>query len=562
MHRTERTHRYDLRSLYETSSVLSSSLDLDFVMRNLLLTTMSKLLVMRAMVLLYQPIDKRYRVAGVKGLPGIGKDDELAFEDCSRADLLHGEDIPDTLQQYGIALVLGIRYQGKHLGLVSLGPKGTHQPFDEAELEFVQSLVHMSAGAIHNSLMVEELRQANRDLDHRVQQLNTLFDLSKEFNASQEQTHLVRLFSFALMGQMMANRHIFFLKRAAPAFDVISSQGIQDLSFSPDFFTALTTLALVDHSDGVVNDTLRKHGLALALPLKKQDEVLGVVCLGPKLTRQPYEPNEVEFLYSLGSLAVTSIQNADLVEARIEQERLSQELRLAREIQQGLLPDTLPPVSGLQIATMAIPSREVGGDYFDVLTLSGGRLHVIIADVTGKGMPAALLMSSIHACTHIMLPMDMSLEDAASNINRVIYENTPPDKFITAFTAIYHPQSRELQYVNAGHEPPLLIRADGTIERLEAGGLLFGVLPSLPYQSARITLHPGDIVVTFTDGVTEAMGDEQEEYTEDRLKAFTLKHRNRTAQELLDLIQQDVEAFTGPVNFLSDDRTMIIIKSE
>ncbi len=564
MRRAERTQRYDLHSLFETSRVLSSSLDLDFVLRNLLLTTMSKLLVTRGMVLLYMPIESRYRVAIVKGIRDIQKDTQLALGDHSTGEMLQNDAIPQKLMTHGIALVLSIRYQDRHIGLVGLGRKATRQPFDKAELKFVQSLVHISAAAIHNSMVVEELQQANRDLDYRVQQLNTLFDLSQEFNATPERSRLVRLFSFALMGQMMVSKHIFFLKRAQPSFDVVSAQGVPNPSFAAAFFDAVTELTLADGPSGstLVRDALNRHGLVLALPLKQQGKVQGVLCLGPKMTRQSYEANEIEFLYSLGSLASVSIQNADLVEERIEKERLEEELRLARDIQQGLLPSAIPKVEGLQIATMALPSREVGGDYFDVLSLEGGRVHVIIADVTGKGMPAALLMSSIHACTHIMLPMRMALDQAVGNINRVIYENTPPDKFITAFAGVYEAETRRFEYVNAGHEPPLLIRADGSIAQLEAGGLLLGILPALAYARGSVTLNPGDVVILFTDGVTEAMGKEQEEYTDRRLQSFALQHRTRSAHELLELIQEDVESFTGPVSFLSDDRTMIILKAE
>ena len=564
MRRAERTQRYDLRSLFETSRVLSSSLDLSFVLRNLLLTTMSKLLVTRGIVLLYMPVETRYRVAMVRGMRGLQEDTRLDLGDHSRCEMLHRENIPSPLVTHGITLLLAVQYQDRHIGLVGLGPKATSHPFDEAELEFVQSLVHISAAAIHNSMIVAELRQANRDLDYRVQQLNTLFDLSQEFNAAPERARAARLFSFALMGQMMVRRHILFLQRSEPAFDIISSKAVSNPSFAPDFFEAVSELTMVDGPTGsaAARDTLRHHGLVLALPLKQQGAVRGVLCLGPKMTGQRYEPSEIEFLYSLGSLAIVSIQNADLVEESIERERLKEELRLAHEIQKGLLPSTIPRVQGLQIATLALPSREVGGDYFDVLSLEDERIHVIIADVTGKGMPAALLMSSIHACTHIMLPMRMSLQEAVSNINRVIYDNTPPDKFITAFAAVYDIRRRRLEYVNAGHEPPLLIRADGTLLPLEAGGLLLGVLPAASYDSGCVTLHPGDVVVLFTDGVTEAMGAAQEEYTDRRLRSVALQHRNHSARKLLDLIQEDVEAFTGPVSSLSDDRTMIVLKAE
>ena len=563
MPQADRIQRYGLRSLFETSKVLSSSLDLDFVLRNLLLTTMSKLLVTRALVLLHVPLESRYRVAIVKGIAGLDVDSRISLDEQPGEDMLQEAAVPPALASYGIALVLEVHYRSRHIGLIGIGPKATQQPFGEAELEFMESLVHISAAAIHNSIIVEELRQANRDLDHRVQQLNTLFDLSQEFNAAPERARVVRLFSFALMGQMTVSKYVFYLKRSQGTFEALASKGMRTPDVPPVFFENITELTLAEDSpeSSEAQEALQRHGLALALPLKQQQEVQGVLCLGPKLTRKPFEPNEIEFLYSLGSLALVSVQNVDLAREREKKLELEKELGLARDIQQQLLPSAIPATSGLQIATMALPSREVGGDYYDVLALAGERIHVIIADVTGKGMPAALLMSSIHACTHIMIPMRLSLRQAVENINRVIYENTPPDKFITAFSAIYHTKEQRLEFVNAGHEPPLLARADGAIERLDKGGLLLGILPSQSYDSGSVILRPGDTVVLFTDGVTEAMGSEMEEYTEERLVDILRRHHDKDARSLMEVIQADVEAFTGPVDSLSDDRTMVILKA-
>jgi len=274
----------------------------------------------------------------------------------------------------------------------------------------------------------------------------------------------------------------------------------------------------------------------------------------------PYTPEDIEFLYSLGSLAVMSIQNVDLIEERIEKQRLQEEMRMARSIQKRLLPGRIPQTQRLQIASIALPSREVGGDYFDVLRLTDNRLLVMVADVTGKGMPAALLMSTIHACTHLMRPMKMTLVESIEETNRVVYDNTDPDKFITAFASIYYADGT-LAYVNAGHEPPMLIRSDGTVEHLSIGGPLLGVMPNLRYTSGKISLRPGDAVVLFTDGVTEAMGANMEEYTESRLQALVIANRHCSAPELVQRIQDDIEAFTGPVQALSDDRTLLVLKA-
>lgn len=566
--RAQRTERFDLRALYETSQLLSSSLDLEFVLNNLLLTAMSKLLVTRGAALLYDPLEDAYRAAAVKGLAGLQSGDLLHLDDIPTDCILCGpDDVPETLAQLRVELVLPVAFGHRRIGLLGLGKKATGQPFEEAELEFIQSLVNMSSSAVHNSIIVEELRQANHDLDGKIQQLNTLFDLSQEFNATVERDRLVKLFSFALMGQLLVGKHLFVLGRrdgSENRFEVVSAKGLRDPNLEPAFIDQLCTLddlvLLEGDRDATGWEGLTQRGLVLALPLRHQGETGGVLCLGPKMTGQDYQPDEVEFLYSLGNLALVSIQNVDLVEERIEKERLEREISMAREIQERLLPREIPTAKGIEVAVLALPSREVGGDYFDVIELHDNRLLLIIADVTGKGVPAALLMSNIQACTHTMVPMDLTLEEATGHMNRVICDNTGFDKFITAFSGIYHDETGRFDYVNAGHEQPMLVRRNGAIELLDKGGLLLGVLKDMPYEHGTVYLKPGDVIVLFTDGVTEAMGPEGEEYTDARLRACLEAHHHEPAQALIDKIQADIEAFTGPVAVRSDDRTMIVLR--
>ena len=569
-HRREHAQRYDLRSLFETSRILSSSLDLNFVLSNLLLSAMSKLLVTRGLALMHDPVEKAYRSVSVKGIPALSAGELVHIPEGATDTFCMGSEVPPSLFGMGIRLTLSVQFAHRTLGLIGLGAKATGKPFGEVELEFVQSLVNMSAGAVHNCLIVDELQQANRDLDGKIQQLNTLFELSREFNATMERSRLVRLFSFALMGQMLVSRHAFLLKAREGAEDaerlrVVSAQGLAEAHFSEEEIARLgarTELVLLDDTSKVTAElaSLRARGLTLVLPLLHHNDVSGVLCLGPKGNGLAYQPVDIEFLYSLGHLAVVSLQNADLVEQRIEKERLEEELSMARDIQLQLLPQSLPVIAGLQVATLAEPSREVGGDYLDVISLEDGRILFVIADVTGKSMPAALLMANLQACIHVTAGNADPIEQKVASLNRVIHRNTAPDKFITAFCGLYHPSTRQLHYVNAGHERPFLIRKSGNVVRLGTGGILLGVLPSVSYMRGSIQLDEDDVMVLFTDGITEAMGAAMEEYTEARLEQQVVSVRYRSPQEILDHVQASIESFTGPVNVLSDDRTMVIAK--
>ncbi len=585
-----RTDRFDLRALYETSQLLSRSLDLEFVLNSLLLTVMSKVLTTRGVVLMADPLASGYRISAAKGSTRLEKGSVLELPSFPQDAVLVDGDVPEALKRHAMKLAVPICFGPREIGLLAVGGKATAEPFTAFELEFVRSLVNMSSTAVHNSLMVEELKLANRDLDAKVQELNTLFDLSQEFNAAIDRDRVARLLSFALMGQLLVSRHLFVLRRnrgpnEAPEVFVTSSKGVSD-DLEPELTRRLCELdelllleegsaavqgdgsaavtgdgaaALRSHGDGAWG-RLEDRGLVIALPLKHQGRPCGALCLGSKRTGQPYTPGDVEFLSALGNLALVSIQNSFLVEEQIEKERLEEEMRLARRIQERLFPQVLPALEGYDIAALAEPSRLVGGDYYDVVALEGGRLLVAIADVTGKGVPASLLMANLQASLHVMLPMDLSIEEAVGHVNRVICENTDYDKFITFFVAIVHGAAGTMDYVNAGHNPPLLVRRGGAVDPLERGGLLLGVMKNAQYDRGTVELGPGDVVTLFTDGVTEAMSPDGEEYREDRLEAVLMEHRLDAASDILAIVREDVASFTGSATELSDDLTMVIFK--
>jgi phosphoserine phosphatase RsbU/P len=556
----DRTDKYDLHALYETSRLLSASLDLDFVLSNLLLTALSKLLVMRGVVLLEDAVEGGHRVAVAKGLRG------LESGELVRIAKTDGPGAPPELAAMGLDYVMPIVSGHRNIGILALGKKATGQTFEPREEAFLQSLVQMSANAVHNALMVEELKQANRDLDTKIQQLNTLFDLSQEFNSTIDRKRLVRLFSFALMGQMLIGKYVFLLKRSAPSgdvpvFEIAALKGVSETAIDERWqrrMCAITGLQVLEEDPEWAE--LTGLGLVLALPIRHQNETCAVLCLGPKMTGQPYGPDDIELLSSLGNLAFAAIQNTYLVQEQIERQRLQDEMRLARVIQERMLPQELPTLPGIDIAAIALPSREVGGDYYDVIRLEGRRILVAIADVTGKGAPAAMLMANMQSCLHVMTPMPMTLEEATAHINRVICKNTDFDKFITFFHGIYNEEDSTFTYVNAGHNPPMLVRADGGIELLEAGGLLLGVMSGVTYEGDRVSLFSGDVVVSFTDGVTEAMGPGNEEFGEERLEAVLRAHRHASAAGIVKAVREAVDGFAADPTQLDDDLTMVVLK--
>ncbi|MEM1042302.1 MAG: SpoIIE family protein phosphatase [Bacteroidota bacterium] len=557
-----RTQKFDLRALLETSRLLSSSLEIDFVLGNLLLTAMSKLFVTRGVVLLDDPLAGAHRVETVKGIPALAPDTLLQLGAPPRA-VVQGDDVPALLRERGVVLLLPVTYHDRAIGLVGLGAKATGGAFTGDEIAFVDSLVHMSATAIHNARMVEELQEANQDLGQKVQQLDTLFDLSQAFSRTLDVERSVRLFSLALMGQLLVGRYVFLLRDEYGRFEAVADRNTEPLG--DEMLARLGGLERLLLLEDAGPEWGGLDGFALALPLRMQDETCGVLLLGPRPTGARYQADDVEFLTSLGSLALTSIENARGVAARIEKERLEEEMRLARDIQERLLPQDLPAFESLDLAGLALPSRFVAGDYYDLMPLDEDRLLVAIADVSGKGVPASLLMANLQACLHVLrgslAAETVDLAAATARVNNVIHRNTGLTTFITFFWGVFDRRDGQFRFVNAGHNPPFLVRADDSVERLEEGGVLLGAFPDMPYASGASELQPGDTLVLFTDGVTEAWSaaDDDDEYGEDRLLARIQAHAAESAQAVLGAVRDDVRRFTGG-GTLDDDLTLVVLK--
>jgi sigma-B regulation protein RsbU (phosphoserine phosphatase) len=562
----ERHSRFELRTLLETSRLLIESQDPDFVLNNLLLITMGKLLVTKGMILIFKPGENVYYASRAKGRGWLKEDDEVPI-DFTDSDLetsvLHGEKYASVFEQIGIekeSILFNLKTTNHHIGFLCLGPKGTKQELTEREIEFIESLTIISSVAIANSRMFKEMRHINRRLDRKVHDLNTLLELSKDFNLMVDRDEIARVFKFAMLGQMLI-RTFFFALDVDDEKSIVSISGIKEEP-SKDDLDKIFELDDVTHiSENSDCEFLNENNIRLVIGLKFQGEKIGVVGVGLRGNKQEYGPEEVNFLQSLGNLALLTIQKSLLLDERLQKQRMEEELNLAKNIQIGLLPDPLPEIDRFDLAAINISSRQVGGDYFDFIETPEKNHLVAIADVTGKGVPASLLMANLQSMLHALAPIDVTMSEATGSINDIIYNNTPADKFITFFWGIISDNGTKFKYVNAGHDPPILFRKGSDVPvLLEEGGVILGAMPTMmPYESAEIDLKPGDLIVFFTDGVTEAMNPEQtEEYETERLKECIRKNRDKTAQEIQDAIITDINAFSNNIQY--DDITTIVLK--
>jgi sigma-B regulation protein RsbU (phosphoserine phosphatase) len=299
------------------------------------------------------------------------------------------------------------------------------------------------------------------------------------------------------------------------------------------------------------------------LPLTLKSRLMGIISLSGKRSEEPYSRTDLQLLKAVASQTGLALENAELTESVrreiAQRERLNRELEIAREVQQRLFPQKLPLVNGLDFAGYCRPAEGVGGDYYDFIHLPDGSLGIAVGDVSGKGIAAALMMASLQASLRgqTIKPCE-TLSEMISNINGLMYDASAENRYATFFYAQYYPATRALRYVNAGHNPPMVLRGDQLI-RLTDGGTVVGLFPESPFCEGFVQLEKGDVVVAFTDGISEAMNDAEEEFDEGRLMVALRKIEGRTAAEMISEILVDVDQFTAGAK-QHDDMTLVVVR--
>lgn len=316
------------------------------------------------------------------------------------------------------------------------------------------------------------------------------------------------------------------------------------------------------HDPRFASQTMALSGIrsVLAVPLSVDERnIFGLIYADSPTYEATFSEEHLNILTTLASVASIRVENATLLEERLERERMERELELATEIQQRFQPAGPPDLSGYEFQGISFSCYEIGGDYYDFIERSDGRMLIALGDVSGKGTAAALLMSSLHAAIHAQVSANSSLERAVSSVNRYLAENTPSNRFVTLFAAELDPKTGKLAYINAGHNPPLIGRLDGSIEQLSSGGFPLGIIPTAEFELGEMELTPGESLVIYSDGVSEANNIEGEEFGLDRLASVIQNNLNASAAGLRDRVESALSAFTktAPAN---DDITLVIVK--
>jgi phosphoserine phosphatase RsbU/P len=298
----------------------------------------------------------------------------------------------------------------------------------------------------------------------------------------------------------------------------------------------------------------------LILPLLTGNKLLGFLSLGEKLSEEPYSKEDKELLLAVAQQTAIALDYAQLIQQVTEQEKLKREIEIAKQVQAQLFPQTLPRMQSLDYTGMCRAARGVGGDYYDFLLITPGKLGIALGDISGKGISAALLMASLQALLRSHAPSRMDQVAAlAGDINRLMQSSAAPGKYATFFYALYHEEQQTFTYVNAGHIPPVIFHATGTVTRLGTGGMVIGMFADAKYCQETVSLQPGDIFLSFSDGVTEAMNAQEEEYGEEALCKLISENRDLSADRMRELIVEKTDEFVAGAP-QHDDFTLVIAK--
>jgi putative ABC transport system permease protein len=352
------------------------------------------------------------------------------------------------------------------------------------------------------------------------------------------------------------------------------------LPFAPNELDAVAEWAAVHRPDRLDEiRALAAAGVRLAVPLRTRSEILGVLLLGEpfdsralaqgRRQRASFSAHEKQVLRACADQFALMIENARLTDRVVEQETLRRDIALASEVQRRLLPEAPPRAECVEFAAASVPARRIGGDYYDFVELGDGRIGIALADVSGKGVPAALIMSVVQASLRIISSGgDVAPPRLVALINQFVYQSTPASKYATFFYAQLDQQRRQLRYVNAGHNAPYLLRAGWPstadsappeIEELSAGGTVVGMFPEVEYEEATVELCPGDVLLAFTDGVPEAHNPEDEEFGEERLQQQLRRTAHLSANEISARLSDAMKDWIRDAEQY-DDLTFIVMK--
>ncbi len=424
---------------------------------------------------------------------------------------------------------------GAYWGLI-IGNKIDNSPISDIDKVTFQMFLQLLDSSYQSFISQLKEKQLNFSLNHRVVQLNSLIDTGIEISKLHK--------TFPLL-ELSLERAAALTNASSAVLQMISSGNvIMELVFPKN-----TDVLKVISSEKKIESSVEFEGVKYHFTLSEKESRKGII---------DFDTTDEILLSAFARQVLGAIENEHLHNESIDRERMHKEIEMAAAIQRRIIPQALPEINGYDLAGINIPSLEIGGDYYDITKLKDGRYLLIIADVSGKGVASGLLVNTLNASLNAYVENSFVLTEVADRLNKIIFKASTPEKYITGFIAILETETGTIEYLNAGHNP-IFYSSNGKLIKLEKGGFAFGMLDfGLPYESAKIQMEPGDKILFYTDGITEAMNDNDEEYSDERLEEFFLNKKFVSAEMFIKNLIDDVKKHTAETA-QSDDITALYL---
>jgi sigma-B regulation protein RsbU (phosphoserine phosphatase) len=541
-----------LEALLESAKLLQSTLELDLILKHLLRSVMGRLLARRGII----AVRKRggeMKIELARGASQLAVGSVYSEESAREAGIERFFRIGTDNEATG----------NEATGILGIG--GVMSPREE-EFEFVEALLGVAASVISNAEAHDQAKLANSALDQRLQELRALLDLGRGLAATLDPDEVAKLVGLTVSGRWAVSKYAVVASKPDHAA-IGREKGIDlpDLEPIRERLSALPEALVSGPQDAELLSLLRAPEGSLLIPMRSKQQLIGLIVAGPRMRGMKYREADLEFGAGLAAQAAVAFENAWHFQDTLARQQLEKELSVAAGIQRDLFPKSLPKLARLDIAARNRQAKQVGGDYYDVLPFAGNGPedpHLLcVADIAGKGVSAALLMSTIQATLRTLLRRESSLIEIAGVTNELLYATTPANKFATAFLCAIQPATGRCKYVNCAHNVAVLLRADDTVEQLDGPGLALGLFPMRTHKEAEFELRAGDILAIYSDGVSEAQNMAGDEFGLDRLTECMRVKRHAPASAIVDHIFDAIDAFAGEAPQF-DDITLMILKRE
>ena len=422
---------------------------------------------------------------------------------------------------------------------------------------------------------VRRLEEENQRLKRAVQELSVLNELASDIGASLDSEHIMSTIIRRSLRSVRAEQGVISLVDRDSGDEMktlVRTAALSDDEHSFHLESSLLGWVHLNKRPLIVNDPkndARFRGVVwestirsvLCVPLLIKSELTGVLTVYNKIDEDGFTEGDQRLLAIVAAQSAQVVDNARLYEEEQAFRRVQEELALAADIQLALLPDSAPEVVGYDIAGATIPAQQVGGDYFDFVCEDPDAIAFCVGDVSGKGLTASLLMANLQATVRSQALMQLSPAECLTLANRLLSKSTDPDKFATLFYGVLDTQLHRITYANAGHFPPLVVPSDGKPSFLGSGGIVLGFIDPAEYEESALDLQPGDVLVVYSDGITEAVNADDDQFEEERLAAVVAEHSNARAASIVERIMEAVRTHAGECE-QSDDMTVIVVKRE